>query len=117
MKIAYIAHPVGGDVKRNIAKIIAICREINLTEPNTVPFVPYLSDLYALDDDNKAERIRGIANDIAVLKSGMVNEIRLYGNTISNGMAAEIKLANELGIMVIPMTPETKSQLPNVSLF
>lgn len=40
MKTAYIAHPVSGDVKGNVEKIIAIVRHINLTEPDIVPFVP-----------------------------------------------------------------------------
>lgn len=104
MKVAYIAHPVSGDVKGNIAKIIAIVREINLTEPDVIPFVPYLADLYALDDNNPAERQRGIKNDIALLKRGFIDELRLYGNRISNGMRAEIDLAEEMDIPVLGMS-------------
>lgn len=93
MKIAYIAHPVSGDVKGNIEKIIAICRNINLEEPETVLFVPYLSDMYALNDDIPAERERGIRNGIHLLKAGFIDELRLYGNRISNGMQHEIRSA------------------------
>lgn len=100
MKIAYIAHPISGDVKGNIAKINAIVREINLNEPKTVPFVPYLSDLMALDDSIKEERERGIKNNIRLIQSGIVDELRLYGSTVSKGMLAEIALAKSLNIRI-----------------
>lgn len=108
MITAYIAHPVSGDVKGNIAKIIAIVREINLTEPDVVPFAPYLVDLYALDDNVPEERARGIKNDVHLLKAGFVDEVRLYGNKISSGMSCEIALAKSLGIKIISMTKETQ---------
>lgn len=100
-KIVYIAHPVGGDVDGNIKKILAIVRTINLTEPHVVPLVPYLADIMAMDDNNPIERERGIKNDIAVINSGMVTELRLYGNRLSAGMAEEKKAAERLGIPVI----------------
>lgn len=106
MKIVYIAHPVGGDVKNNIDKILKICREINLNESDRVPFVPYLSDLMSLDDNVPAERQRGIKNGVHILQSGLVEELRLYGDRISSGMQAEIDLVESLGIPVIAMTPE-----------
>lgn len=107
MRIAYIAHPVGGDVENNIQRIIKICREINLAEPDVVPFAPYLSDLMALDDSIPAHRERGIKNGIHLLKSGFINELRLYGNTISNGMMFEIEIADRFNVPVVAMTPET----------
>jgi len=100
MIIAYIAHPVGGNVGGNIEKILRIVREINLQEPDVVPFVPYLADILAMDDANPIERERGIKNDTHVLKNGGVNQIRLYGHKISSGMRAELNLAKSLGIEV-----------------
>jgi len=91
MKIAYIAHPVGGDVKNNIQKILKIVRDINLKEPETVPFAPYLSDIMAMDDSIQEERNRGIKNDIHILESGLVDEIRLYGDRISTGNESRAK--------------------------
>jgi len=113
MTIAYIAHPIGGDVKNNIDKVIAICREINLNEPNVVPFVPYLSDLYALDDTIPEERERGIKNGLEVLDRNIVDEVRLYGDRISFGMRQECIRAFKNQIFVRPMTPETTKQLHN----
>ena len=93
MKIAYIAHPISGDVEGNLAKIRAIVREINLTEPDVVPFVPYYADCVSMDDSNEIERERGIKNDTFILESGIVDELRLYGDRVSNGMQNEILIA------------------------
>ncbi len=106
MKIAYIAHPVSGDVKGNIEKIIKIVREINLNEPEIVPFVPYLADLYALDDNNQIERVRGIKNDTFLLQKGFIDEVWLYGDRISYGMQQEIEFAESLNIPVVGMSKE-----------
>jgi hypothetical protein len=108
MKIAYIAHPISGDVKGNLERIRLIIREINLTEQDVVPFAPYWSDCFALDDDNPAERLRGIRNDHELFTRGFIDELRLYGDRISNGMKAEIELAKRLNIPVVSMTSQTQ---------
>lgn len=46
------------------------------------------------------ERERGIANDKAILESGMVQVMWLTGEQISNGMREEIILAAVMGIPV-----------------
>lgn len=101
MKIAYIAHPISGDPAGNVQKILEIIRDINLTEPETVPFAPYLPDCMCMNDFVPEERERGIKNDIALIKARFITEVRLYGNRISNGMQEEIDLANELNIPVV----------------
>jgi hypothetical protein len=103
MRIIYIAHPISGDVKGNLEKIRQIVREINLTIPDVVPFAPYWLDCHALDDNNPEERKRGIANDTALIRRA-VDEMWLYGDRISNGMQAEMELAERLGIPVIDKT-------------
>lgn len=111
MKVAYIAHPISGDIQGNLKKIVEIGRKINLEELETVPFAPYYFDCHSLDDRIKEERERGIKNDIDLMRKGFIDEVRLYGDRISNGMRHEIELANELGIKVIAMTDETKAEL------
>lgn len=106
MKIVYIAHPIGGDVEGNLKKILAIVRQINLTEPDVVPFVPYFVDCHALNDGVPEERDRGIKNDREFFIRRVFDELRLYGDRISPGMSAEIDLAKEFGIAVVPMTEE-----------
>lgn len=111
MKVSYICHPISGDIEGNLNRIKEIGRKINLEEPDTIPFAHYFFDCYSLDDNIPEERERGIKNDIALMKKGFIDEVRLYGNRISEGMWAEVRLALELGIKIIPMTPETKLQL------
>lgn len=111
MKIAYIAHPVGGNVQKNLASILKIVRDINLNEPDVVPFAPYWVDCHALDDRVQEERDRGIKNDQALFRAGFIDEVRLYGTHISRGMQAEIDLATRLGIPVRGMTRAIKHLL------
>lgn len=104
MKVAYIAHPVGGNVDENLNKISALCRKINLQEPGTVPFAPYFSDCHSLDDTIVSERERSIRNDIELMTRGFIDEVRLYGDKISSGMASKIELASRLYIEIKPMS-------------
>ena len=108
MKVIYIAHPISGDIAGNLKKIVQIAREINLNELETVPVANYFLDCHALDDTNLLERERGIKNDTELFKRGYIDEVRLYGSRISQGMVAEIQLAQSLSIPVVPMTYETK---------
>lgn len=117
MKVVYIAHPISGDIEGNLEKIRQIVREINLTEPRVIPFAPYWIDCHALDDTAPEERERGIKNDVAWLKSGVVTEMRLYGDRISSGMAHEIELAYEEGIPVFPFSEGTKRDFETIELF
>ena len=111
MKIAYIAHPVSGNIQENLKKIAEIGREINLLELDVVPFAPYYFDFHSLDDDIPEERERGIRNDIELMSRLFIDEVRLYGDRISTGMVHEIKLARKLNIPIRAMTKETKQQL------
>lgn len=98
MKIAYIAHPVGGDVENNLTLIREIVLKINLEEEDVVPFVPYYSDVVSMDDSNPEQRARGIKNNIHLLQ--FCDELRLYGDRISEGMWLEIAKARELNIPI-----------------
>jgi len=106
MKVVFISHPISVNiknqfaVKENLEKLAEIIREINLAEPNVVPFAPYYADCIALDDKNEDERERGMRNSEALLRSGLVDEMRLHGEFLSYGMEQEMKLALELGIPV-----------------
>ena len=103
IKIVYICHPISGDIKGNLEKIRLIVREINLTEPDVVPFAPYWLDCFALDDNIPAERERGIKNDHELFNRKFIDELWLFGDRLSNGMKAEMQLAISLGIKVVVM--------------
>lgn len=99
MKIVYIAHPISGNVKDNLARIASIVKMINLTFDDIVPFVPYYSDLMALDDSIPAQRERGIQNNKVLLP--LAHELWVFGNWLdSKGVKQEIELAKSLNIPV-----------------
>jgi hypothetical protein len=100
MKIAYIAHPISGDVSGNLEKIYKIIRKINMEEPDIVPFAPYVSDLLSLDDNIPEERARGFANNKVFFEKGIVEELRLYGVIKSHGMLEEENWCKEFNIPV-----------------
>jgi hypothetical protein len=116
MKIAYIAHPIKGDIKRNLKQIKLIGRQINLQEPNIIPFAPYFFDIHTLNDNIPKERQKGIKNNITLMGKGFIDQLRLYGDKISPGMKQEIDMAIKLGIEIIPMTPQTKHDLESLKL-
>ena len=107
MKIVYIAHPIGGDVKMNIYRIIQIIRRIDLTRPDVIPFAPYVADVLALADERPEERERGLNNCLNVLRTGVCSEVWVYGLTISAGMQNEICLAHSMGMPIKQMRSET----------
>lgn len=109
-KVAFISHPIGGDPEGNIDLIIEIIRDINLTRKDVIPFAPYIPDVMALDDDNEHERARGISNALNILSSGIVDELWLCGNTISQGMQNEIELSIKLGIKIVVMNVQIASE-------
>lgn len=101
MTIAYIAHPISGNVEANLAHLREIIRNINLTMPDVVPFVPYYTDVVSLDDNVPAERERGMKNGAELLQRGFIDEVWLTGDRISNGMVYETALAQINGIPVV----------------
>jgi hypothetical protein len=107
MKICYIAHPIGAPTKKgietNLADLRRIIRKINLKFPDIVPFCPYYADIVSMDDNVPEERQRGIFNDQAIIQSGLVNELWLTGDRLTDGMKAERLLAIENNITVVNM--------------
>lgn len=109
IKIVFVAHPVGGDVKENIEKILEICKKIHTDE--IIPFTPYVSSLLYLKDENEEERNKGIAASFVHFHRKSFDELWLFGDSISKGMEGEVKLARELGIIVVAKTKGTKRDL------
>lgn len=107
-RIIYIAHPVRGDVPGNRAKILAICDEITRTEHEVFAWAPYLQSISQLDDMIAEDRDLGIRINTACLESGIVSELWLYGDRISDGMSAEIAIAESHGIRIVPKTDGTR---------
>ncbi len=96
----YICHPIRDDKLGNLKKILKIVRTINLNMPNIVPLTNYFADCLALCDEVKEERDRGLYNDKKLIQSGIVDEIWVFGEQITEGMRIEIDIAKEMGIPV-----------------
>lgn len=100
MTIAYIAHPISGNIEANLADICRIVKKINLQYPMIMPFVPYYADVVAMDDRIPEERARGIQNDVEIINRKIPDQLWLTGKTISPGMEAEAEAARANGIPV-----------------
>ena len=109
MKVVYIAHPISGHVENNLKEIKRIAREISLMEVDVIPFAPYYLTCVSLDDSNVKERELGMKYNKFFLEEGIVDELRLYGDRISDGMWKEIEIANEFSIDIKCMNTEIKA--------
>jgi predicted metal-dependent TIM-barrel fold hydrolase len=111
-KVVYIAHPVRGNVRENIDKILQICRETHLS--GVIPIAAYVTMFQYLDDSIPEERELGMEADGVLFERRAFDELWLFGDYISEGMKAEIFLALQLDIPVVPKTPETEKGMKDL---
>ena len=118
-KIVYIAHPIGAinpdeispaewQIEQNLKAIQTAYREITASFDNVVPFVPYYAAVCSLNDSSAIERKLGFSHNEAIFKSGIIDELWLYGDRISAGMLVEIGWAKELGILIVSKSEGTR---------
>lgn len=101
MKIAYIAHAIGGNVQQNLANLIVIITVINCQRPDIVPFAPYYADVVALPDNIPENRARGLQNCQEILRRpGIIDELWLCGEKLTEGMVDEIRAAIDMNIPI-----------------
>lgn len=101
-KTIYVCSPLAGEIQANIAK----AREYSkfVAEQGGTPIAPHITEIF--DDLIPSEREMGLAMGIDYLHKA--DEIWVFGDRISSGMAAEIEIAqNELHIPIfqIPAPP------------
>lgn len=87
--IIYICSRFSGDVKQNVKAAQRFSRFA--VDKGFIPVAPHLLFPQFLDDDNPAERQLGLFFGNALMSK--CAEVWVFGNTISSGMAAEIKRA------------------------
>lgn len=114
VKIVFVAHPISGDVKENVNKVLKICAKVHTRE--IIPVAPYLISLQYLNDEVIEDRELGMAANHECFYRGFVDELWLFGNRISKGMIEEIKLAREMDIPVICKTRGTAFDLKKLEL-
>ena len=79
-----------------MAKARQYCKYV--TNRGLIPYAPHLLFTQFMDDTIPEERAAGMAMGKEMLKR--CDELWVFGETISEGMAAEIELAKELGIPI-----------------
>jgi hypothetical protein len=110
MRLAYLAHPIAGDVGANLAAARRHYARLYRERPDLVVVAPYLLDLgMGLEDDaNPAQRERGLLRMEALCRvvgqSG--GEIHLCGPRISEGMRRELEAARGAGALAIRVEGE-----------
>lgn len=87
--IVYICSPYAGDIEANVAAARRYSRFA--VEKGYIPIAPHLLFPQFMNDDDPKERELGLFFGNAIMSK--CSEIWVFGSTISNGMAAEIKRA------------------------
>lgn len=100
MKIAYIAHPIRGDVMENVRAVEEILKHIFETHPKVYPIAPYLHACMYLKDENPTHRAAAMEINRRIIESGIIDELWIVGKE-SEGVLQEIQWAVESGITVV----------------
>ncbi|AND85587.1 DUF4406 domain-containing protein [Clostridium tyrobutyricum] len=89
--LVYICSTYSGNIEINVKKARAFCRFA--LEMNRIPLAPHLLFPQFMNDDIPQERELAMFMNMVLL--GKCNELWVFGNTISNGMAQEIERAKK----------------------
>lgn len=96
MKFVYVCSPLRGNVERNIRKANGYC--LFAAKQSVVPIAPHVMFTGFLDDTIPEERSLGLSMGLELLKR--CDEIWVFGERISEGMAAEIMAAEQLDLPI-----------------
>lgn len=89
--LVYICSPLSGDVSGNTERARRFCRFA--LEKGQIPLAPHLMFPQFVNDDDPAERELAIYMDVILL--GKCDELWMFGERISEGMAVEIEIAKK----------------------
>jgi hypothetical protein len=95
-KRVYICSPLKGKISRNILNARLYCRFA--FDKGYVPIAPHIYFTQFLDENDKTERIAGIRYGLELM--WQAKEVWVFGEYISEGMRAEIDLAQDLNIPI-----------------
>ena len=101
MQLIYICSPLRGDIDANRAMAMEHCEYVY--EEGHYPIAPH-AQLSWLDDDDERDRAGGLEAGIGVLRE--CDAVWVFGDTISEGMRAEIAEARRRGVEVVYMAGE-----------
>lgn len=94
--LVYVASPFAGDMDYNISKARSYCRFA--VSKGCIPIAPHLLYPQFMDDSNKSERELGLFFALVLL--GKCDELWVFGEKISTGMAAELAKAKKRGMPI-----------------
>lgn len=94
--LVYICSPYRGDTEANAERAKGYCRFA--VSKKAIPFAPHLLYPQFLDDADRNEREIGLGCGMAILKR--CEQIWVFGERISEGMAGEISSAKKYGIPI-----------------
>ena len=94
--LVYVASPFAGDTEYNVSKARGYCRFA--VSKGCIPIAPHLLYPQFLDDSDKEQRELGLSFAIALL--GKCDELWVFGEKVSVGMATEIAKAKERGMPI-----------------
>lgn len=89
--LVYICSPLSGDIPGNMEKARKFCSFA--LEKGQIPLAPHLMFPQFVNDDDSAERELAIFMDVILL--GKCDELWVFGDRISEGMAVEIEIAKK----------------------
>ena len=98
----------------NVERARDYCGYITTTFPNTLPVAPHIYLTQFLDD--REDDDRNLALSIDKLIVGECNELWVFGERVSDGMAAEISEAARLGLPIRWFTTDCKERaIPEIT--
>ena len=95
-ELIFVCSPLSGDIDVNIEKAKEYSRYVVLM--GNIPFTPHLLYTQFLDDTQPSQRELAVSMGINMLKR--CDELWVFGNRVSGGMAYEIATAEKIGIEV-----------------
>lgn len=105
-KIVFIAHQVGAPtlegLESNLINLRSFLKRVYVDHPEVIPFVSYYTDI---------DITEGPVSEVAILRSGLINELWLTGKRVSKSMEKLWTLAESLDITVINKTEITLTKL------
>ena len=101
MKVCYIAHPISGNVQKNLAHLFLTIEQVQRENPEIYAFAPYVTDAIALNDAQPEHRTIAMDHCRLVLETFPIDEVWLTGDKISAGMTQEKEWAEQRGIPVV----------------
>ena len=93
----YVCSPYKGDTEKNTEYARQCCKRV-LHDTDDMPIAPHIYFTQFMDDDNPAERAKGIGFGLELLE--LCKELWVFGDKTSSGMCAEILHAKLHGIPI-----------------